>query len=127
MGKVVTFDTCETSAIDTDPIQRLKRELGEKQCRVIVDGLIFEITDILCRIEKHIARREYDSVGPYLDRLMELSGHLGLVCITDVAGDLKDCLDQDDLASIAAVSARIVRLGEDSLFSLIEFTNRSIV
>jgi len=127
MGNVVSFDTTEPSAIDTDPIQRLKREVGEKRCRALVDGLIFEVTDALCKLERLISNKEFDAAKDLLDKVADVSGELGLVCLTDVAMDLKGCLMAEDWVSVAAVSGRLIRLGEDSLFSLIEFTNTSII
>jgi hypothetical protein len=127
MGNVVSFDTTEPSAIDTDPIQRLKRELGEKRCRALVDGMIFEVTDALCKIERMIAQKEFEAATNLLDKVADISGQLGLVCLTDVAMDLKGCVEAEDWVSVAAVSGRLIRLGEDSLFSLIEFTNKSII
>jgi len=127
MGNVVTFDTSEQSAIDTDPIQKLKRELGEKRCRSVIDGMIFEITDILCKIEKQMLNGDLRELEVELDKVASVSGDLGLVCLTDVVADLKDCLAANDHVAFSAVSCRLIRLGEDSLFSLIEFTNKSII
>lgn len=127
MGNVVAFNTSEASAIDIDPIQRLKRELGEKRCRAMVDNMIFEVTDALCKIERLLLLKDVAEAGVLLDRVIEVSGQLGLVCLTDVAVDLQDCIDARNWVSVAAVSGRLIRLGEDSLFSLIEFTNKSII
>ncbi len=127
MANVVAFNTTEPSAIDTDPIQRLKRELGEKRCRALVDGMIFDVTDGLCKMERLIAEGDFDSVSQLLDQIADVSGDLGLVCLTDVAMDLKECIRAEHWVSVAAVSHRLIRLGEDSLFSLIEFTNKSII
>ncbi len=127
MGNVVDFNTTELSAIDTDPIQQLKRELGEKRCRILVDGMIFEVTDSLCKIERLIAEKEFEAVLPILETVSQTSSKLGLVCLTDVAIDLRDCIAAENWVSVAAVAGRLIRLGEDSLFSLIEFTNKSII
>lgn len=127
MGNVVTLATSEQSAIDTDQVQRLKRELGEKRCRTIVDGMIFEITDALCKIEIHANAEEFDLMSDPIDRVFEISDQLGLVCLTDVAADLNIAISGNDLPAIIAVASRLIRLSEDSLFSLIEFTDRNII
>jgi len=127
MGNVVTLATSEQSAIDTDQVQRLKRELGEKRCRTIVDGMIFEITDALCKIEIHANANEFELMSDHIDRVTEISDQLGLVCLTDVATDLSGAISGNDLPAIIAISSRLIRLSEDSLFSLIEFTDRNIV
>ncbi len=127
MGNVVEFNTTELSAIDTDPIQRFKKELGEKRCRAVIDGLIFEVTDGLCKIERLVSNGELEDALPLLETVSSTSAQLGLVCLTDVSTDLKDCINREDIVATAAVAGRLIRLGEDSLFTLIEFTNKSIV
>lgn len=127
MGRVFNLCMSEPSAIDTDAVQSLKRELGEKRCRAVVDTVIFEITDALCRIERLVGLQAHDELPEYLTKLRELSGQVGLICMIDVVNDLLDTVRAKDDVSTAAVAARLVRIGEDSLFSLIEFTDRSIV
>ena len=127
MGNVFALHMRELSAIDTDAVQVLKRDLGDKRCRTVIDGVIFEITDILCNVERATISREYDAMLNALDRLEELSARAGLVCISDISQDLRDCIRQNDITAIAAVTTRLIRVGEDSLFSLIEFTDRSII
>lgn len=127
MGNVVEFNTTELSAIDTDPIQQFKKELGEKRCRAIVDGLIFEVTDGLCKIERLISNGDLEEAVPLLKTVSTTSAQLGLVCLTDVSSDLTECIAREDRIATAAVAGRLIRLGEDSLFTLIEFTNKSII
>lgn len=127
MGNVFVLHLREISAIDTDAVQMMKREFGEKRCRTIIDSVVFEITDILCNIERSVQARSYPVVEKDIERLINLSTRAGLVCITDIATDLADCLSHRDDAAIAAVTMRLIRVGEDSLFSLIEFTDRSII
>ena len=127
MGNVVEFNTTELSAIDTDPIQQFKRELGEKRCRAVIDGLIFEVTDGLCKIERLVSNGDLQEAIPLLETVSSTSAQLGLVCLTDVSSDLKDCIKRQDATATAAVAGRLIRLGEDSLFTLIEFTNKSII
>ena len=127
MAKVHTLSTREPSAIDTSAVQRLKQQLGEKRCRSIIDTVIFEVTDLLCLTERAISDREFSAVPEHLDRLRELSGQVGLICMVDIACDLQVCVAEDNRVAAAAVTARLIRVGEDSLFSLIEFTDRSII
>lgn len=127
MRNVINLCLAEPSAIDTDAVQMLKRELGEKRCRTVVDTIIFEITDALCRIERLVASGSLEDVATHVTKLSELSAQVGLICMIDVANDLNEAVLTNDGPACAAISARLIRLGEDSLFSLIEFTDRSIV
>jgi hypothetical protein len=127
MSNLVAIDLREPSAIDTDAIQVLKKDVGERRCRSIIDSIIFEITDILCRVETSVKTDDVAALKSDLTRLAELSARAGLVCIADIATDLSACVDSADFAGTAAVSARLIRVGEDSLFALIEYTDQLIV
>jgi len=127
MGNVLALVTSEVSAIDTDAIQALKRSVGEKRCRTVLDGMIYGITDGLCQVERAVQAKTYDALPESLPQLRVLSGQVGLVCMADVLGDLEQCVEDGDEVAIHAVTARLIRIGEDSLFNLIEFADRSIV
>ena len=127
MGTLFNLCLSETSAIDTDAVQMLKRELGEKRCRTVVDTVIFEITDALCRVERLVAARAYAELPDHVRKLRESSAQVGLICMLDVASDLMDAVRNEDNTAAAAIASRLIRIGEDSLFSLIEFTDRSII
>ena len=127
MDKVTAIRLVEPSVIDTTVVLALKRSMGERRCRTAVDGIIFEITDALCTIERTVVAGTRDGLQDQIDRLRDLANQVGLVCMVDVSADLMDCLERGDDIALAAVAHRLVRLGEDGLFALIEFTDRSIV
>lgn len=127
MEKVTSLCLAETSAIDTAVVQEMKRVLGERRCRTMIDGAVFEITESLCAIERLVGARDYDDLDERASRLVELSTQVGLVCMADVAADLLDCVESRDDVALAAVTHRLIRHGEEGLFALIDFTDRSIV
>jgi len=127
MNKVMSLSVCEASPIDTAVVQEMKRVLGERRCRTVIDGTVFEVTETLCAIEREVGERSYKGIGERAARLIELATQVGLVCMADVAADLIDCLETGDEVALAAVTQRLIRHGEDSLFALIDFSDRSIV
>lgn len=127
MEKVTALCLAEPSAIDTAVVQEMKRVLGERRSRTVVDGIVFEITETLCGIENQVNLRQWEGLEDRICRLVELSIQVGLVCMADVATDLLDCLEANNEVAIAAVTCRLIRHGEESLFALIDFTDRSIV
>ena len=58
-------------------------------------------------------------------RLASLSEQVGLADFARVARDLGACLAVGDRIATGAVSARLLRLGEDSLFSVILYADQS--
>ena len=127
MDKVTAIRLAEPSVIDTTVVLALKRSMGERHCRTVVDGVIFEITDALCTIERTVVSEDHEGLREQIDRLQDLAAQVGLICMVDVSADLIDCFERGDRIALAAVAHRLVRLGEDGLFALIEFTDRSIV
>ena len=127
MTKVTALCLAEPSAIDTAVVQEMKRVLGERRCRSVVDAAVFEITETLCAIERGGFAHDRDDMGNRIARLIELATQVGLVCMADVAADLLDCIEAGDAVAFSAVTGRLIRLGEDGLFALIDFTDRSIV
>ena len=47
--------------------------------------------------------------------------------MADVAHDLAGAVACDDAVAAAAITSRLIRLGEDNLFALIEFADQSFV
>ena len=58
-------------------------------------------------------------------RLASLSEQVGLADFARVARDLGVCLAARDAVATAAVAARLMRLGEDSLFSVMLYADQS--
>ena len=127
MEKVTSLCLCEASAIDTTVVQEMKRVLGERRSRTVIDGAVFEITEGLCAIERLVNGREYQDLDARTCRLIELATQVGLICMADVAADLLDCIEGQDDVAMSAVTYRLIRHGEEGLFALIDFTDRSIV
>ena len=61
----------------------------------------------------------------WLTRLASLSEQVGLADFARVARDLAACLAAGDATATAAVAARLMRLGEDSLFSVMVYADQS--
>lgn len=127
MGNVFVLETREIAAIDTDAIQAIKGSVGEKRCRTVIDGLIFAITDGLCQLERAVETQDHDGLPEVCGRLEGLCAQVGLVCMLDVLNDLAACHASEDYIAMSAVTARLIRIGEDSLYTLIEFADRSIM
>ena len=127
MEKVTSLCLCEPSAIDTAVVLEMKRVLGERRCRTMIDGAVFEITESLCEVERLVGAQNYSEIEERACRIIELSTQVGLVCMADVAADLLDCVENRNDVALAAVTHRLIRHGEEGLFALIDFTDRSIV
>lgn len=127
MGQVHRLVAAESAVIDKSVLTKLRLREGERNSRDAVDRMIFQATDKLCQIEKAIGLGERERSIELAKDLIQIGASSGMICLNDVAFDLMDCLQNEDRIATQAVLARLMRMGEDSLFALIDYTDRTMV
>lgn len=119
------FDAREDAVVDTSRIMVLRQSLGDQRCREVVEEVVYHLADRLSRLQKALVEGDAAEIDRLAARLASLSEQVGLTDFARVARDLTDCLQADDATAIAAVAARLIRLGEDSLFSVMLYADQS--
>ncbi|MFT3975246.1 MAG: hypothetical protein QM699_17945 [Amaricoccus sp.] len=115
----------EDAELDRSRIHLLRQSLGDQRCREVVSEVVFHLTDRLGLLQTALDEGDDVEAQSLASRLAGLSEQVGLSDFARVARDLAGCLATGDEIATAAVSARLSRLGEDSLFSVIVFTDHS--
>jgi hypothetical protein len=115
----------ESAALDTSRILVLRQSLGDQRCREVVSEVVFHLTDRLGLLQTALAGGDAAEAQVLASRLASLSEQVGLADFARVARDLSHCLAATDDVAVAAVGARLMRLGEDSLFSVILYADQS--
>jgi len=113
--------------IDKSVLTKMRLRNGERKSRDLIDQMIFETTDKLCLVEQAIKREQMVEAMELTKTLISVSARSGMICLNDVGYDLMDCLTTEDNTATQAVLSRLLRVGEDSLFALIDYTDRTIV
>ena len=80
----------------------------------------------LAGIEAAWASSEFKRLATTLKTIIDLSERTGLKDVAFVATEAAALVDQKDEVALAAVIARLVRVGEASLATLLEFSYRQI-
>lgn len=127
MGQVHRFIAAESAVIDKTVLTKLHTREGERKSRDMIDQMIFETTDKLCLVEQAIKFEQLEDAMEHCKVLISVSAKSGMICLNDVAYDLVDCLVTNDNTATQAVLSRLLRVGEDSLFALIDYTDRTIM
>ncbi len=126
MGAVIyQFDAQEDARLDTSRIRTLRQSLGDQRCREVVEEVVFHLSDRLALLQTALATGDIAGARTLGSRLASLSEQVGLADFSRVARDLVACLAAEDPTAVAAVGARLMRLGEDSLFSVILYADQS--
>ena len=115
----------EDAELDTSRIMVLRQSLGDQRCREVVSEVVFHLTDRLGLLQAALAGDDAAEAQVLASRLASLSEQVGLADFARVARDLGCCLATNDPVAVAAVSARLCRLGEESLFSVILYADQS--
>jgi hypothetical protein len=124
-AEVIRLAAHEPAMLDTRRILVLRQSLGPERCREVVEEVVFHLTERLTLLERALSDGDTPEASRLAARLASLSEQVGLADFARVSRDLCACLDSGDVTATNAVAARLIRLGEDSLFSVISYADQS--
>ena len=125
-AQLYQFAAHEDPELDTSRIIVLRQSLGDQRCREVVEEVVFHLlTDRLGMLRAALESGNTAEAQVIAFRLASLSEQVGLADFARVARDLGACLAAGDRIATGAVSARLLRLGEDLLFSVILYADQS--
>jgi hypothetical protein len=124
-AELFVIEAQESTALDTSKIILLRQSLGDQRCREVVEEVMFHLADRMRMIEEAMRNKEHAQVIVLAARLAGLSEQVGLTDYSRVARDLRKCVEAEDWIAAGAVGARLVRLGEESLYSVMVYADQS--
>jgi hypothetical protein len=119
------FAVEEAAVLDTTRILVLRQSLGDQRAREVVEEVVFHLSDRIGLLRAALDERNVAEAQVLASRLACLSEQVGLSDFARVARDLGACLAAEDVVAVASVAARLERLGEESLFSVIHYADQS--
>jgi hypothetical protein len=126
-AEVYRIASHEDAVLDTTRIAVLRQSLGAQRCREVVEEVVFHLTDRLGLLRAALDEANAADAQALASRLASLSEQVGLADFARVARSLCECLQAGDRVATAAVGARLLRLGEESLLSVIDYADQSAV
>lgn len=124
-AELYQFAAHEAAALDTSRILVLRQSLGDERCREVVEEVVFHLTDRLGLLRTALDAGDAAEARRLAARLASLSEQVGLADFARVARDLDACLGGGDRTATAAVAARLMRIGEESLLSVVLYADQS--
>ena len=124
-AELLEFASHEDAVLDTSRILVLRQSLGDQRCREVIEEVVFHLTDRMTVLQAALERGDAAEAQLVASRLASLSEQVGLADFARISRDICHCLDVDDRVATAAVAARLVRLSEDSLFSVMLYADQS--
>lgn len=124
-AELLVLPSHEDAALDTTRISLLRQSLGDQRCREVVEEVVFHLADRLGLLQAALDEGDAAESMALVCRLASLSEQVGLSDFARVSRDLSRCIENRDEVATAAVGARLIRLGEDSLFSVMRYADQS--
>jgi hypothetical protein len=118
---IVPLRHTDAPAVQTEALYSLQASLGPDESRDVIERAVFELSDRLWLLQKALHDSEMDEVQRIARSLVAVAAQMGLTEFSLVASDLASCIKRSDIVSIGAVAARLIRVGEGSLFLAVQF------
>src|SRR5690606_29095231 len=122
---VIELMSQEDAVLDTGRLLVLRQSLGDQRCREVVEEVVFHLTNRISLLQKALTKGDRPAAQALALRLASLSEQVGLTDFARVARDVAGRIDADDAVALAAVAGRLIRLSEESLFSVMLYADQS--
>lgn len=120
-AEILAPDFGSEPRIQYEAMELLLQNLGPKASRDVIERAVFEISGRMSNLQEALSEGELGHVRTIALRLTAISRQIGLVEFSDVATDLVQCIGRNDITATYAVAARLIWLGESSLFRAVRF------
>jgi hypothetical protein len=111
----------DAELIDGEVFQVLRYAVGNADAEDLVEDAAFQLVERLSRLELLADGGSLAEIDRLAQSIADLSGRIGLRTMQQVACDVSCCAQRADAVALKAVMARMVRIGEESLFSLARY------
>lgn len=120
MAQVTALAVSEPVRVDAHRLGMIVNELGETAAQNVIGLTLEQLATILTAADEAIRRDDLAASVAHADRLARLAWQIGLLSLAGVAMDLGSCAERRELTALAAVRARLMRVGNRSLTEIWE-------
>lgn len=125
MGEVIRWRGREAVVLDTVRITLLRRSLGDQRAREILEETAFHLTDRLALLAAARQAGNRAEARACATRIAAMGDQVGLASFARAARTLDACIAGGDPVAEAAVAARLERMAEELLYSLVTYAEQS--
>lgn len=113
-------------SLDSDRLEQLYVQLGDVGAENVVCRALEELAARLSHTEQCFRDNLLDSMRKNARSLIAIAEQIGMEKLAQVARDVTHCIDEQDTVALAATLARLLRIGETSLYEIWDLRDYSI-
>lgn len=126
MEKVLTLEHKESVRLDSDRLNGLYRQLGNKNALDVLCRTVEELAVRLSNCERHWRQRDWEALRKCSKSLVAIADQIGMTALARVAADVAGTVDAGDAVASGATLGRLIRVGERSLTAIWDQQNLSV-
>lgn len=118
MAQITALAVSEPVRVDARRVSDIVTELGETAAQNVIGLALEQLAGALTATDAALEAGDLAQAVAHADRLSRLAWQIGLLSLAGVAMDLGNCADRRDTGALAAVRARLMRVGNRSLTAI---------
>lgn len=115
VDNIITLEHKETVRLDSDRLNGLHFQLGDKNALDVLCRTVEELAVRLSNCERFWRRRDWAGLRKCARSLVAIAEQVGMTALARVAGDVAQNVDTGDAVATGATLSRLIRVGEKSL------------
>ncbi|MBU3031094.1 hypothetical protein [Paracoccus marinaquae] len=118
MAQITALAVSEPVRVDARRVGDIIGELGETAAQNVIGLALEQLAGTLTATDAALEAGDLAQAVAHADRLSRLAWQIGLLSLAGVAMDLGSCAERRDMGALAAVRARLMRVGNRSLTAI---------
>ncbi|MEO0913960.1 MAG: hypothetical protein AAFY59_13375 [Pseudomonadota bacterium] len=123
MAIIMSITRQEPAHLDVRAVELMESILGQERCREVMEETCFDLVDKLAQIEATLHKQDHKGSHRIAVDIASMSAQIGLDDFSLAARNLVACINEKNWPALPAVAARMMRLGEVSLMSMLNLTD----
>lgn len=118
MAQITALAVTEPVRVDARRVGDIVNELGEQAAQNVIGMALEQLAAALTATDAAVEKGDLAQAVAHADRLSRLAWQVGLLSLAGVAMDLGSCAERGEHGALAAVRARLQRVGNRSLTAI---------
>ncbi|KIX17414.1 hypothetical protein TW83_06480 [Paracoccus sp. S4493] len=118
MAQISALAISEAVRVDSRRVAEIVAELGETSAQHVIGLALEQLAAALTAVDGALDDADLAQAAAHAERMSRLAWQIGLLSLAGVAMDLGSTAERGDVPALAAIRARLLRVGNRSLTAI---------